>query len=65
MEHSAQIQPGDRVLLEGSTATKAIIRELFIQILEKGGHPHPLIALPGAMPFGQEELYMAHVSHHQ
>jgi aminopeptidase len=60
VEHSARIQPGDRVLLEGTTAAEPLIRELYIQILEKGGHPHLQIALPGMMPFSQEELYVAH-----
>jgi aminopeptidase len=60
VEHSARIQPGDRVLLEGTTAAEPLLRELCIQILEKGGLPHPMIALPGMMPFSQDELYMAH-----
>src|SRR6266498_6066692 len=31
-----------------------------MQILEKGAHPHLLIALPGTMPIIQEDLYIAH-----
>ncbi|MFZ1041772.1 MAG: aminopeptidase [Anaerolineales bacterium] len=60
VEHSAHIQPGDRVLIEGTTAAEPLIRELFIQILEKGGHPHPLVALPGMMPFSQDEMYVTY-----
>jgi aminopeptidase len=56
VEHSARIKPGDRVLIEATTAAEPLVRELFLQILEKGGHPHPLIALPGMTFFGQEEL---------
>ncbi len=38
VEHSARIVPGDRVLIEATTAAEPLIRELYIQILEKGGH---------------------------
>ena len=60
VEHSTRIQPGDRVLIEGTTAAEPLIRELFIQILEKGGHPHPLVSLPGMMPFSQDEMYVTY-----
>jgi aminopeptidase len=46
VEHSARIVPGDRVLLEGTTAAEPLLRELYIQILEKGGHPHLMMAIP-------------------
>jgi len=60
VEHSTRIKPGDRVLIEGTTAAEPLIRELFIQVLEKGGHPHPLVALPGMMPFSQDEMYVTY-----
>lgn len=60
VEHSARIVPGDRVLIEGTTAAEPLIRELFIQILEKGGIPHPMVALPGMMPFSQDEMYLTY-----
>jgi hypothetical protein len=50
VEHSARVKPGDRILLEGTTAAEPILRELYIQILEKGGHPHLMMTLPGTMP---------------
>jgi aminopeptidase len=62
VEHSARIVPGDRVLLEGTTAAEPLLRELYIQILEKGGHPHLMAALPGTVPFIQDELYMTYAS---
>ncbi|HUH98519.1 MAG TPA: aminopeptidase [Anaerolineales bacterium] len=62
VQHSARIQPGDRVLIEGTTAAEPLIRELFIQVLERGGHPHPLVALPGMMPFSQDEMYVTYAS---
>ncbi len=60
VEHSTRIQPGDRVLIEGTTAAEPLIREVFIHVLEKGGHPHPIVALPGMMPFSQDEMYVTY-----
>ena len=60
VEHSARIVPGDRVLIEATTAAEPLVRELFIQIMEKGGHPHPMISFPGMMPFSQDEFYLTH-----
>jgi len=60
VEHSARIVAGDRVLLEGTTAAEPLLRELYIQILEKGGHPHLMMALPGTMPFSQDEMFLTY-----
>lgn len=60
VEHSARVVPGDRILLEGTTAAEPLLRELYIQILEKGGLPHLMMALPGMMPFSQDELYLTY-----
>lgn len=60
VEHSSRVVPGDRILIEATTAAEPLIRELFIQILERGGIPHPMIALPGMMPFSQDELYLTY-----
>jgi aminopeptidase len=60
VEHSARVVPGDRILLEGTTAAEPLLRELYIQILEKGGHPHMMVALPGMMPFSQDEMYLTY-----
>ena len=60
VEHSTRVVPGDRILIEATTAAEPLIRELFIQILERGGIPHPMIALPGMMPFSQDELYLTY-----
>jgi aminopeptidase len=65
VEHSARIAPGDRVLIEATTAAEPLVRELFIQIMEKGGHPHPLVALPGMMPFSQDEFYLTYAGDSQ
>ena len=60
VEHSARIEPGDRVLIEATTAAEPLVRELYIQILEKGGHPHPMIGFPGMVPFIQEDIYLTY-----
>jgi len=65
VEHSARVKPVDRILLEGTTAAEPILRELYIQILEKGGHPHLMMTLPGTMPFSQDELYLTYANDSQ
>jgi len=60
VNHSARVVPGDRILLEGTTAAEPLLRELYIQILEKGGHPHLMMALPGMMPFSQDEMFLTY-----
>src|SRR5512143_1723606 len=60
VEHSARIVPGDRVLIEATTAAEPLVRELYIQILEKGGHPHPMIGFPGMVPFVQDDMYLTY-----
>ena len=44
--YSADIQPGDRVLLEGTTAALPLIEALYEEVLARGGHPHPEIKFP-------------------
>jgi aminopeptidase len=62
VEHSTRVAPGDRILIEATTAAELLIRELYIQILERGGIPHPMIALPGMMPFSQDEMYLTYAN---
>ena len=62
VEHSARVVPGDRVLIEGTTAAEPLVRELFIQILEKGGIPHPMISFPGMVPFIQDDMYLSYAN---
>jgi aminopeptidase len=60
VDHSTRVVPGDRVLIEATTAAEPLIKELYIQILERGGIPHPMIALPGMMPFSQDDMYLTY-----
>ena len=45
VDHSAQIKPGDRVAIEATTAAEPLVRALYAAILERGGHPYPLMEL--------------------
>ena len=56
VEHSARVVPGDRVLIEATTAAEPLVRELYLKILEKGGHPVPLLQLPDMFFPGHEDL---------
>jgi aminopeptidase len=60
VEHSARIQPGDRVLIEGTTAAEPLVRELYVKILEKGGNPVPLVSLPDMFYPGHEDLLVSY-----
>jgi aminopeptidase len=60
VEHSTRVAPGDRILIEATTAAEPLVQEVYIQILENGGIPHPLIAFPGMMPFSQDEAYLTY-----
>ena len=62
VEHSARVVPGDRILIEATTAAEPLVRELYIQILEKGGIPHPMVAFPGMVPFIQDDLYLTYAN---
>jgi len=55
VDHSAQIQPGDRVAIEATTAAQELVAALCATILERGGHPHPLLELPE-----QDEILFRH-----
>jgi aminopeptidase len=65
VEHSTRIVPGDRVLIEATTAAEPLVRELFVQILEKGGQPHLMLGFPGMVPFIQDEMYLTHAKEAQ
>jgi aminopeptidase len=65
VERCTRVKPGDRILIEATTAAEALVRELYVQILEKGGIPHPLVAFPGMMPFCQEDLYLTYANNTQ
>jgi aminopeptidase len=60
VDHSAKIIPGDRVLIEATTAAEPLVRELFASILKRGGHPHLLLEFPD-----QELVFFEHANEAQ
>ncbi len=52
VDYSARIQPGDRVLLEASTAAEPLVSALYSRVLEVGGHPHVAFEFPA-----QQEIF--------
>jgi aminopeptidase len=45
VDHSTQIQPGERVAIEATTAAEPLVRALYAAILERGGLPYLLLDL--------------------
>ena len=62
VEHSTRVAPGDRIVIEATTAAEPLVRELYAQILERGGIPHPLVGFPGLVPFIQDDAYLRHAN---
>ena len=60
VERCTRVKPGDRILIEATTAAELLVRELYLQILERGGHPVPLLQLPDMFFPGHEDLLVMH-----
>ena len=60
VDYSVNIQPGDKVLVEGTMLAEPLIRACYQRVLERGGHPHILMALPD-----QEEIFFAYAKDDQ
>jgi aminopeptidase len=59
INYSANIGPGDRVLIEAEPMAEPLIRAVFEEILESGGHPHLLISLSGQVSLtGLDDIFM-------
>lgn len=52
VDYSTAIRPGDRVMIEATTAAEPLVREVYRRVLERGGNPHLLLSLPD-----QEEIF--------
>jgi len=65
VEHSTHVVPGDRILIEATTAAEPLIRELYVQILEQGGQPHLMVGFPGMVPFIQDDMYLTYANDQQ
>lgn len=60
VDHSARIEPGDRVAIEATTAAEPLVRALTGLILERGGQPCLLLELTD-----QDEILFDHASDEQ
>ena len=60
VERCTRVKRGDRILIEATTASEPLVREVYVQILEKGGHPHALLQLPDMFYPGHEDLLLMH-----
>ncbi len=63
VDYSVRVQPGERVLIEATTAAAPLVRVVYALILERGAHPYTLLSLPE-----QEEIFFryaqdAHLDH--
>lgn len=65
VERCTRVQPGDRILIEATTAAEPLVRELYVQILKKGGHPVPLLQLPEMFWPGHEDLLLMYGNNRQ
>ena len=65
VERCASVKSGDRILIEATTAAEPLVLELYVQILERGGHPHPLLQLPDMFFPGHEDLLLLHGDNRQ
>jgi aminopeptidase len=60
VNYSVRVKEGDRVGIGGSVAAEALIREVGREVLRAGGHPVPMLALPG-----WEYLFLSEASENQ
>ena len=60
VNYSVGVQPGDRVMIQGSTATEPLLKAVLVKVLQAGGHPFSQVSLPGT-----SELVFRHASDEQ
>ncbi|TLN17227.1 aminopeptidase, partial [bacterium] len=52
VDYSTAVKPGERVMIEATTAAEPLVRSVYQRVLERGGHPHILLSLTD-----QEEIF--------
>jgi aminopeptidase len=60
VEYCTRIKPGDRVLIEATTAAEPLVRAIYLKVLEAGGHPVPLVQFPDMFFPQHEDLLTLH-----
>jgi aminopeptidase len=46
VDYSTAVKPGDKVLIEGTTLSEALVRAIYRRVLERGGLPQAVMTLP-------------------
>ena len=52
VDYSVAVRKGDRVVINGNTLAKPLLKEIYIRVLKAGGHPLMMASLPD-----MEELF--------
>jgi aminopeptidase len=66
VQHSAEVAPGDRVALYGSSEAEPLLRALYREVLRAGGHPYPFLGFDVYMSYGGfDEIFFRHASDEQ
>jgi len=60
VDYSVTVRNGDRVLIRGSVLAEPLLREIYIRVLQAGGHPLMMISLPDT-----EEVFFRYASDEQ
>ncbi len=60
VNYSVAVQPGDKVLVQGSVLTEPLLQEVMVKVLQAGGHPLTQVSLSGS-----DELIFRHASDEQ
>lgn len=60
VDYSVDIQPGEKVSIEGTTLAEPLMTEIYRRVLERGGFPHLLFDLPD-----QNELFYRYAGDQQ
>lgn len=49
VNHSLQVKPGEKILINGSTSAIPLIKAVYRKVLRAGGHPHANVEIPGLL----------------
>jgi aminopeptidase len=47
VNYSLKVKPGEKVILQGSTASKPMLKALYGKVIQAGGHPFLVVSVPG------------------
>ncbi len=60
VDYSVAVRPGDRVVINSSTIAEPLLKEIYAQVLQAGGHPLMMLSLPET-----GEIFFRHASDEQ